>query len=94
MEIYFENLGFHPDYSSTWQLFFPLMATSGQPGWYTLLAAARQRDLVNSNLILVPPSDSLLDLMVLDHKDNGHLVEYTACQVAHAGQSGGHKAFL
>lgn len=69
--IYFETLEFFPDHSGAWYSFFHLLATLGQPAWYTLSVVAWLKgDLGNSNLILVQsPGSSCWIHIVLDQKN-------------------------
>lgn len=70
-----ENSRFHPVHSWAWCSFFPLTATPDCP---LCMATCPNRNWDYSNLIRVqPPEFSYWTDVVLDQKDNDHLMEYT-----------------
>lgn len=59
-------------------ILFPPNSNSSQTGYYTLRVAARLKGPKRFKFILVQqPEFSCGSAMILDHKDNDHLVEYT-----------------
>lgn len=63
-------------------LFYLQTATLDQPFRYIFWVAAQAKGEQGvSNHILIQPLGFSLINMVLDHKDDGHFVEYVICQV-------------